>query len=422
MEVNKLVDHLFRTESGKILSALVRVFGLQHIQIAEDVVQESLLEAIKTWPYRGVPDDPPAWLYQVAKNKALNVINRDKRKQSFQIEISRYLQSERVAQSSLSLIFSDEQLRDGQLRMLFTCCHPSISQDSQVALALKTLCGFSIDEVSRAFLSKYDTINRRLVRARQKIREANIPFEVPHGKELDNRLQGVLETIYFMFSEGYNASTGDKIIRYDLCLESTRLAQLIAGHPAITDKSAVNALLALMLLNASRFNAREYENGIAIELADQDRSLWNQSLIAKGFEYLQASATGDTLTKYHILATISACHCSASSIAETDWNRILSLYDDLLKMDNSPMVFLNRTVAINNVLGPEEALEALQSVKDHPSLVDHHLLYATEGSFYAELGYYEQASSSLEKAASLCPSVHEKHTLKHKLEQYKYRE
>lgn len=413
--VNKLVERLFRHESGKTLSALVGIFGPGHIETAEDVVQESLLEAINTWPYRGVPDDPSAWLFKVAKNKALNIIKREKRKSYFQPEMSRHLESEWTVQPALNHIFSEEQVRDGQLRMLFTCCHPSISKDSQVALALKTLCGFSIEEIAHAFLSKYDTINRRLVRARKQIRESEIPFEIPRGEELQHRLGAVLETVYLLFNEGYNSSSGDKVIRYDLCLESIRLAQLIEDHPTITEKSSVYALLALMMLNASRFEARIDENGRAVELADQDRKLWNQTLMTKGFEYLTRSTEEDHLNKYHVLAAISASHCSAETFEDTNWDRILSLYDHLLKLDQSPMVWLNRTVAVKHVRGPEAALKELQPLKEKPSLKKHHLLYAIEASFYVEFENYDKASALFERAIALCPSDHERQALRDKL-------
>lgn len=267
-EVNKLADHLFRHECSKLVAALTRIFGSDHIDLAEDVVQDSLVEAISHWSYEGVPDNPAAWLVRVAKNKALNIVHREKYKKQYVSE-ARHLQlASRVDDPGLEHAFSEQEILDDQLRMIFTCCHPSISIDSQVALALKTLCGFSIYEIAKAFVTSEENIHRRLVRARQTIRENRIRFEVPHGSALEKRLKAVLETIYLLFNEGYSASRGDSIIRYDLCEEAIRLAEIMAKHASIHDKSEVYALLALMQLNASRFNARQDREGNLLTLAE----------------------------------------------------------------------------------------------------------------------------------------------------------
>jgi RNA polymerase sigma factor (sigma-70 family) len=254
--IDQLIDRLFRNEYGKLVAVLTRLFGTENLDLAEDVVQDSLVEAMKDWPYKGVPDNPTAWLYKVAKNKALNILNREKYKRKYSSDVAHHLQSSWTAVPALDYLFSDHEIKDDQLRMIFTCCHPSLSKDSQIALTLKTLCGFSMAEIAHAFFTTEDTVNKRLVRARQKIREASLPFEVPAREEIQKRVDAVLETIYLVFNEGYSASTGDLIIRFELCEEAIRLAELLVASPAIGNKSFVYALLALMLLNAARFNAR----------------------------------------------------------------------------------------------------------------------------------------------------------------------
>src|SRR5688500_7888859 len=221
--VSQLIDHLFRRESGKLVSVLTRIFGSENLDLAEDVVQDSLVEALKQWTYKGIPEKPSAWLFMVAKNKALNIINREKYKRKYSSDVAHFLQSEWTAEPALNHIFSEQQIVDDQLRMMFTCCHPAISADSQVALILKTLCGFSIPEIAKAFLTTEENVNKRLVRARQKIRDDKIPFEVPEGKDLEARLEAVLEAIYLLFNEGYSASTGNDLVRFELDRKSTRL-------------------------------------------------------------------------------------------------------------------------------------------------------------------------------------------------------
>jgi len=320
-----LVDHLFRHQSGRIISVLTHLFGPHNLEMAEDVVQDSLLDALKIWEYKGIPENPSGWLYTAAKHKALNIINREKYINRFISESAIFLQSQWTATPALELLFSEDQFADDQLRMMFTCCHPSISPDSQVALTLKTLCGFNMDEIARAFLTTEENINKRLVRARQKIRDANIAFEVPSSKELEKRASVVLETIYLLFNEGYSASKGNILIRYELCQEAIRLAEMISSHAAIENKSDVYALLALMMLNASRFRARLDANGNILQMAEQDRSAWDSSLIEKGLYYLEKSASFATISEYHILAAISANHCIARDFESTNWNNILSL-------------------------------------------------------------------------------------------------
>ena len=415
LEINQLIDHLFRHESGKMVAVLTRIFGTDNLGLAEDVVQDSLIEAIRHWTYKGIPTNPSGWLFRVAKNKALNIVNREKYKYRYTSEVVHLLQSEWTAEPAVNHFFSEKEILDDQLRMMFTCCHPSISSDSQVALILKTVCGFSIPEIARAFLTSDENINKRLVRARQKIRESKIPFEIPAGKTLKPRLQTVLETIYLLFNEGYSASTGIDLIRFEVCEEAIRLAEIIAGHDAIGDKSTVYALLALMQLNSSRFKARQDTGGNILTLEQQNRSLWDLRLMEKGFINLERSVSGSGISIYHIMATISSYHCSARNYQSTDWASILELYNRLVEIDNSPVVRLNRSVAIAKVNGPGDALKELETLQDLPSLKSYHLLHSVKAEFYIEMGLFAEAVQSLQKAMKHAPMDAEQVFLEKKL-------
>ena len=416
LKINQLVDHFFRHESGKMVSVLTKIFGAQNIDLAEDVVQDAVVEAINQWQYKGIPDNPSAWLYRVAKNKAINIFNREKYKRKYSSEVSHFLESQWTVEPALNFLFSEKEILDDQLRMIFTCCHPSISPDSQIALALKTLCGFSIPEIAKAFLTTEENINKRLVRARQKIRENKIPFEVPRGSDLEKRKETVLATIYFLFNEGYSASTGTNLIRYEICEEAMRLAEIIVGHTAFKNRSDAYGLLALMQLNACRFNARQDAEGNILTLEQQDRSLWNYTLMEKGFSSLKRSASGEMISAYHILATISACYCSAADYNSTDWQSILALYDKLMQLDNSPVVLLNRAIVLSKVLGVEKGIAELEQLKNQSSLKSYYLFYSTQAAFYIESGEFEKAIPILETAIELAPLQTEKLLLQKKLE------
>lgn len=399
--VTHLVDHLFRHETGKLVAVLTGIFGAHHLQQAEDVVQDTLVEAIHVWNYKGVPEHPVPWLYKVAKNKALNIVNREKYKREYVTEAAHLLKSEWTANAALENLFSESGIRDDQLRMMFTCCHPAISADSQIALTLKTLCGFGLSEIANAFLTTEENINKRLVRARQKIRDEQIPFEVPYAEHLAERLDAVLQTIYLLFNEGYNASTGNDLIRHELCAEAIRLAEIIAASSVIKNKVNVFACLALMYLNASRFAARQNEKGEIVTMAEQDRSQWDKVLMQKGFMYLGQAASDKTISVYHILAAISAYHCSAADFASTDWNSILLLYDKLAEIDPSPLILLNRAIALAKVQGVDKAIATLENLKDISALKGYHLFYSTLGELYMQAGLFNDAKNCFEKAIAL---------------------
>ena len=412
------IDHLFRHEYGKLVSVLTKTFGTSNIELAEDVVQEAMLEALKQWSFKGVPNNPVGWIYNVAKFKAVNIVNREQYKRKFTSETAHLLRSEWTVEPALNHIFTDKEIEDDQLRMIFTCCHPEISTDSQVALTLKTLCGFSVSEIASAFLTTQDNINKRLIRARKTIRTTNIPFEVPVGKELEKRLKGVLETIYLLFNEGYNTISSNGIIRYELCEEAMRLAEILVSNATITSTSNTYALLALMSLNASRFKSRIDEQNIIINLENQDRSKWNKDLIKQGLHYLEISAKQNEVSIYLILATISAHHCTTTSYKNTDWKGILSLYDMLTSLDKSPIILLNRAVVISIISGADKALKEIDMIKD-TAIFDTYLpYYTTKAELHFRNNEKKIAEKLLQKALKLPIGNEYKSFINNKLNEY----
>lgn len=399
-EISALTDHLFRHEAGKLVSVLTRLFGIERLALAEDVVQEALVRALQTWPYHGIPANPAAWLTQTAKNLALDLIRRESRFRDKQSQIIVSFEQWAGDGASPDALPSEGEIKNECLRLMFACCHPLIPADDRTALALKTLCGFSPAEIARAFLTTEVAITKRLTRARQKIRELRIRFEIPAGDELAPRLDSVLQTLYLLFNEGYKASTGEHLVRAELCAEAIRLATLVAEHPA-GRQPHTHALLALMLLNAARLPARTDADGNLVRLEDQDRSRWDTALISRGLAHLGESAAGDTLSAYHLQAAIAACHCTAADFASTDWPRILAYYDQLVRIDDSPIVVLNRAVAVAQVHGPGAGIEAVGAVRHRRELAAYPLLHAVLGEFETQAGNYDSAVLHLKKALDL---------------------
>jgi len=403
--VSRLVEHLFRHEAGKMVATLTRIFGIERWNLAEDVVQESLSRALQTWPYRGVPENPSAWIMRASRNLALDVIRREKIFRGKEAEITRSI--ERDGSPSETVIFSEQEIADDRLRMMFVCCHPVIPPEAQVALALKTLCGFSVTEISHAFLTNEAAIAKRLARAKQKIQGAQVAFEIPTGDELERRLDSVLQSVYLLFNEGYKASGGDKLVREELCQEAIRLTELLAQHSA-GNQPKTHALLALMLLNAARIPGRSDEEGNLLRLEEQDRKCWDQAMIARGMSHLRHSAAGEALSKYHLQAGIAACHATAINYSATDWPKILTLYDLLIDFDGSPVVALNRAVAVANVHGPEAGLQAVRAIRDREKLRAYYLFYAVIGEFEVRLNKYEAAAEQFRKAFELAGTKSER--------------
>jgi RNA polymerase sigma factor (sigma-70 family) len=403
--VSQLLEHLFRHEAGKMVATLTKIFGIEHLTLAEDVVQEALARALQTWPFYGVPKNPSAWIMRASRNLALDVVRRRKVFQTKQAEIIRLMDRETAAADEA--IFSEEEIRDDRLRLMFVCCHPAIPEDAQVALALKTLCGFGITEISRAFLTSDAAIAKRITRAKQKIRQARIPFEIPSGKELAERLESVLQSLYLLFNEGYKASTGDNLVREDLCDEAIRLGELLVQHPA-GNQPKTHALLALMLLNGSRIPTRVDSEGNLLRLKEQDRTRWDQQMISRGMFHFAQSAAGDELSEYHLQAGIAACHCSAKDYESTDWRQILSLYDRLTEFDQSPVVALNRAVAFAKIHGPQAGIVAVAAIRGSRKLKSYYLLYAVLGEFESQLDHKKTAAEHFRRSFELAETKSER--------------
>lgn len=399
-DIAGLADHLFRHEAGKLVSVLTGIFGLDRLQLAEDVVQEALVRALQTWPYYGVPTNPAAWLTHTAKNLALDVIRREKIFSEKQPQIITFIEqwaNECDPQDSPAF---DSEIKDRRLQLMFACCHPLVPQESQTALALKTLCGFNPGEIAKAFLTTEAAIAKRLTRARQNIQEQRVPFEIPAGAELAARLDGVLQILYLLFNEGYKASSGESLVRAELCHEAIRLAVLLAEHPA-GNVPRTHALLALMLLDAARLPARTDAEGNILRLQEQDRSAWDRRMMARGIRHLALSAAGDELSEYHLQAGIAACHCAAADYESTDWRQILSIYDRLVALNGSPVVALNRAVAVANVHGATAGLEAIEVIPDRGQLESYYLLHAVLGEFEARREEFAVAAEHLRRALQL---------------------
>jgi len=403
--VSQLVEHLFRHESGKMVATLTGIFGIEHWNLAEDVVQEALARALQTWPYRGVPENPAAWIMRASRNLALDVVRREKVFRAKEAEITRLM--ERDGSEPQTAVFLEHEIADDRLRMMFVCCHPVIPPEAQVALALKTLCGFSVPEISHAFLTTEAAIAKRLTRAKQKIQEAQIPFEIPTNDELTRRLDSVLHSLYLLFNEGYKASSGENLVREELCDEAIRLTQLLAQHRA-GNQPKTHALLALMLLNAARIPAREDDKGNLLRLEEQDRSLWEQGMIARGMFHLHKSTAGAEISEYHLQAGIAACHATAIDYKSTDWAKILSLYDRLIEFDDSPVVALNRAVAVANVRGPEAGLQTLRAIRDREKLDSYYLFYSVIGELEMRLSNHAAAAKQFRKAFELAETKSER--------------
>ena len=407
--VHALVDHLFRRRAGQMVAALTRILGPAHLDLAEDVVQEALVKALRVWPFQGVPRNPGAWLIQTAKNRALDRIRRHGWWRDHEPELRRW--AERAAGPAAD---ADEEIRDDQLRLMFMCCHAALPADAQVALTLKTLCGFGVSEIARAFLTQEPTIAQRLVRAKRRLQEERVAFDVPQGADLRARLDAVLQVLYLLFNEGYTASAGEDLVRRDLADEAVRLARLLLDLPA-TRQPKVHALLALMLFQAARLPCRTDDAGELLLLAQQDRSRWDRAMIQEGFVHLHHAGRGDELTDYHLEAGIASTHALAGTFATTDWRHILTLYDLMLARKPSPVVALNRAVAVSMVHGPEAALRDLEAWQDHPSMRSYFLLPATRGELLRRLGRLDEAAECFRHALTLTATEPERRFLRKKL-------
>lgn len=393
-----------------MVSHLVRLLGPAHLSLAEEAVQDSMVRALSSWPYEGVPQNPEGWLYRVAHNSAIDAVRRQRMADAKTGPLTAELQ--RAVERLPGDPSVDKRLRDDELSLIFMCCHPAIAPDSRVALSLKTACGFSVREIARAFLAEETAIAQRLVRAKKQIREQELSLEMPSGKDIEERIESVLAVLYCMFNEGYSAHEGEDLVRFDLCQEALRLGLLIAGSSLARPK--VHALVALMALQSARMPARIDKAGDLVLLEDQDSSRWDHGLIAMGFHHFNLSTTGSQLSRYHIEAALASAH----AMQPMNWRYVLDLYDQLLALDSvSPVVRLNRAVAVAKVYGAEEGLRAIEPLLGDPKLREYHLLLAVQGHFLRETGRLREAARAFEGALGCRCSEPEKRFLQGKLEQ-----
>jgi RNA polymerase sigma-70 factor (ECF subfamily) len=403
---SELIPHLFRTEFRKITAVLCKHLGIEHLETAEDIMSDTFLLAVETWSYKGVPENPAAWLYTVAKNKAKNYLQRNI---LFNQKIAPELKSTLSNIEEIEIDLSDKNITDSQLQMLFALCHPSLSAVAQIGLSLRLLCGFGIDEIADAFLTNKETINKRLFRAKEKLREEKVPIGFPAQAEINNRLETVLTTLYLLFSEGYYSESNDRVLRKDLCLEAMRLTHLLIENEQ-TNKPQVNALISLMCFHASRFEARKNEQGELVLYQDQNESLWNQELITKGVYFFKQASQGNKLSKYHLEAGIAYWHTNKEDTKEK-WENILQLYNKLLQVEYSPMAALNRTFALSKVKGKQAAVAEAEKLQ----LTNNHFYFTLLGELYSPLDK-ERAKINFSKALQLAKTTTDKQTIQTKID------
>ncbi|MFX1704810.1 sigma factor [Chitinophaga sp. CC14] len=401
----ELIPHLFRTEFRKITAVLCKVFGIEHLEVAEDIASETFLSAMETWTYKGIPENPTAWLYLVAKNKAKNYFQRN---HLFAAKIASQVKYTASGSEEPDIDLSDKNITDSQLQMIFAICHPGISKEAQIGLALRILCGFGITEIANAFLTNKEIINKRLFRAKEKLREEKVQMEFPGETEIKKRLDTVLTTLYLLFNEGYYSESQDVVLREDFCLEAMRLTYLLLENPS-TNTPEVNALFALMCFHASRFEARRNENGEIILYQDQDESRWNETLIAKGAWFLHEASGGEKLSRYHLEATIAYWNTQKQDTPEK-WESILQLYNRLLQICYSPVAALNRTYALAKANGKEVAIAEAEKLQ----LTDNHYYFVLLGELYTDIDN-TRAVTHLQKALLLAKTEADKRTIQRKM-------
>jgi RNA polymerase sigma factor (sigma-70 family) len=405
-DLHVLIDRLSRRESGRLVGALTRTFGAQGLSFAEDCAQDAFVAALDTWGERGVPDNPFAWLLTTARNRALDRLRRNAMIGALEPKVVEWIEHLRAP--------APEPPGDEELSLIVLCCDPALEEEARLALTLKTVCGFRVEEIARAFLATPQAIAQRLVRAKARLREENVVFAMPSGVGLRARMESTLRTIYLMFTEGYAASDGDRLVREDLCEEALRLAETVALHKATASPQA-HALCALILFQHARRRARVANDGRPLMLEEQDRALWDRSMIVRGFDHLARAQGGPLLTSYHLEAGIASVHAAAASWATTDWAALVSYYDGLMEVAPSPVVAVNRAVALSMVKGPEAGLEVLAGLETNKA-VQRHLPYHTAvGELELRCGRFAAARAAFERALALPMSGQERKLIESKL-------
>jgi RNA polymerase sigma-70 factor (ECF subfamily) len=414
-QIRELLDSLYRVDSGRILATLIRLLG--DFDLAEEAMHEAFATALGVWPQSGVPDNPRPWLISTARFKAIDSLRRRARFDASQTELVRYLEAQSSSAQSAN---EADSLEDDRLRLIFTCCHPSLAPEAHVALTLREVCGLTTEEIAKAFLTTPRTLAQRIVRAKAKIREAQIPYEVPTPQELPERLGAVLQVIYLVFNEGYSAATGAEVTRADLTGEAIRLGRLLTElQPKQEVEPEVIGLLSLMLLHESRRAARTSPTGELILLENQNRSLWNREQIAEGVALLEKALNSRRFGRYTLQAAIAAVHAQAESVAATDWAQIVALYDRLAQIQPSPVVQLNRAVAIAMRDGPEAGLKHINAVLEQGELANYYLAHSARADMYRRLGRTAEARSAYEKALALTQQEPERQFLQDRIRQLK---
>ncbi len=409
--IRELLDSLYRVESGRILATLIRLLG--DFDLAEEAMHEAFAAALSLWPTSGVPGNPRPWLISTARFKAIDTLRRRARWDASQDELVRYLEAQG---SWAETSHEEDSLEDDRLRLIFTCCHPSLAPEAHVALTLREVCGLTTEEIAKAFLTTPRTLAQRIVRAKAKIRETKIPYEVPTPEELPQRLGAVLQVIYLVFNEGYSAAAGAEVTRAELTGEAIRLGRLLAE---LQPEPEVLGLLALMLLQESRRAARSSPTGELILLEKQDRSLWNREQIAEGVALVENALQSRRFGSYTVQAAIAAVHAEAESAAATDWPQVVALYDQLLRIQPSPVVALNRAVAIAMRDGPEAGLAQIDAILQQGELANYYLAHSARADMYRRLGRPAEARSAYEKALALTQQEPERHFLQDRIRQLK---
>jgi RNA polymerase sigma-70 factor (ECF subfamily) len=393
----EMSEHLFRHESGRLVAALTRIFGVHNLPLAEDVVQDAFCRALEVWKVKGIPQNPAAWLMAVAKHRALDIVRRDKTARTFAPDVSRMLQSEWTLVPAIEDAFAMSTIRDEQLRMMFSCCDPRLAEEVQVALVLNILCGFGAAEIASAFLTSRAAVEKRISRGKKILAQSKHLFDLADA-EFGSRLSAVRRALYLLFNEGYHGSSGTPV-QQELCGESMRLTMLLVDSPAAEPET--DALAALMYLQAARLPTRLNASGELIPLLEQERSRWDEQLVQRGLCLLEQSSTGDSVSAYHVEAAIAAAHATARSAQETDWNAIVGLYERLMTIAPSPVVELNRAIAIGQRDGPERGLEALRSIAEASRLKSYPFYSAAIGELEFRCGNVEAARCYFSAAAAL---------------------